>query len=63
MSGREADIRFFIDSVDVTGATGVASRETVVNIVDAEIFLGVLDGEMSFSVPNNNCGPADISNL
>ena len=77
MSGSEADIGFSIDSVDLTSATGVASQEIVVTVVDAvhnqlmpfgtsidaETSNGTLDGETSFTVPNNNCDPTDISNV
>jgi hypothetical protein len=77
MSGSDANISFSADSVDLTTATGDASQEVVVTVVDAvhnqlmpfgttieaETSNGTLDGETSFTVPNNNCDPTDTSTL
>lgn len=77
MSGSDADISFSKNSVDLTTATGSASQEVVLTVVDtvhgqlmpfgttieAETSNGVLDGETTFSVPNNNCDPTDTSTL
>lgn len=71
MSGSFAEIGFSTGSVDLTTDTGVASQEVVVTVVDAvhnqlmpfgttieaDTSNGTLDGETSFSVPNNNCEP------
>jgi hypothetical protein len=77
MSGSEADITFDASSVDLTTATGAASQEVVVTIVDAvhgqlmpagttieaETSNGTLGGVTSFAVPNNNCDPTDVSSV
>lgn len=77
MSGSDAAISFSKDYIDLTTATGAASQEVVVTVVDAvhgqlmpfgttieaETSNGTLDGETSFTVPNNNCDPTNTSNL
>jgi hypothetical protein len=77
MSGSGADISFSADFLDLTTATGGASQEVVVTVVDAvhgqlmpfdttieaETSNGTLDGEDAFVVPNNNCDPTDTSVL
>jgi hypothetical protein len=77
MSGSDAYISFSADSVDLTTATGDASQEVVITVVDAvhnqlmpfgttieaETSNGTLDGETAFTVPNNNCDATDTSIL